>query len=73
MDTATFDLELGRRIRDALQDREIALAEAADRTGIPFSTLWRHLNRGGLTAREVHALAGVLDTSVSDLTALAVA
>lgn len=73
MDTATFDLELGQSIRDRLEAREITLSAAADATGIPFTTLWRHLNRGGLTVREVHALAGVLDTSASDLTALAIA
>lgn len=73
MDTATFDLELGRNIRTTLQERAITLSEAAERTGIPFSTLWRHLNRGGLTIPEVHALAELLGTSVSELTALAVA
>jgi transcriptional regulator with XRE-family HTH domain len=73
MDTAAFDLELGQSIRDRLQAHEITLSDAAEATGIPFSTLWRHLNRGGLTVRELHALAGVLDTSASELTALAVA
>jgi predicted transcriptional regulator len=73
MDTAAFDLELGRRIRGLMEEQNVTLLAAAERTAIPFSTLWRHLNRGGLTIPEVHALAEVLDTSVSDLTALAVA
>lgn len=73
MDHARFDLELGRSILEAMQAAELSIHEAAKTTGIPFSTLWRHLNRGGLTIPEVHALAGLLDTSVSDLTALAVA
>jgi predicted transcriptional regulator len=73
MDTAGFDLELGRRIRTLMEERELTLSDAADRTGIPFSTLWRHLNRGGLTAREVHALAGLLDTSVAALAEMAAA
>ena len=71
MDTATFDLALSSSIRQQLQAREITLSAAVERTGIPFSTLWRHLNRGGLTISEVHAIAGLLDTSVWELTALA--
>lgn len=67
MDTAAFDLELGRRIRTELQAHDITLTDAAEQTGIPFSTLWRHLNRGGLTTRELHALAGLLNTSPSAL------
>jgi transcriptional regulator with XRE-family HTH domain len=73
MDTAGFDLELGRNIRNDLQARDITLAEAAERTGIPYATLWRHLNTGGLSAREVYALAEILGTSVSALTEAAVA
>lgn len=69
MEPATFDLELGRSILDGLRAQDITLVAAADRTGIPVTTLDRHLKRGGITAREAHALAALLDTSVSELAA----
>jgi len=69
MDNATFDKALSQRITNARESAGISLNELSGSTGIPYATLHRKIKQGAgsLSARDVQAIAKVLNVSASTL------
>lgn len=69
MDNETFDKALSKSIREAREIAGISLNALSGKTGIPYATLYRKVQQdtGSLLAKEVHAIAKVLDVSDSEL------
>lgn len=69
MDNATFDKALSQSITNARESAGISLNELSGFTGIPYATLHRKIKQGAgsLSARDVQAIAKVLNVSASTL------
>lgn len=68
--------EVAETLKDAMKAAHMSQREMADRTGIPLTTLNRHLNNDGIEWDEIRAIAttlGVSATSIITDTALRVA
>lgn len=59
--------EVAETIKEAMRAARVSQRDMADRTGIPLSTLNRHLNNSGIEWDEIRAIASVLGTSASSL------
>jgi transcriptional regulator with XRE-family HTH domain len=71
MDSTTYAAQVADNIRQAIAGHGVTIREAAERAGIPSTTMNRRLaSHGGspFTIREVKALADVLGVSASSLT-----
>lgn len=63
---------LGEVVAEALNQSNITLRQASERTSIPLTTLHRRIRSGsGFTLAETVALAGLLDVAASELVARA--
>lgn len=69
MDSKSFDKALTQSIREARESAGISLNALSGKSGIPYATLYRKVEQdsGSLTARDVHAIAKVLNISARDL------
>ena len=68
--------EVAATLKDAMKAARVSQREMADRTGIPLTTLNRHLNNDGIEWDEIRAITTALGTSASSIitdTALRVA
>lgn len=59
--------EVAATLKDAMRAAGVSQREMADRTGIPLTTLNRHLNNDGIEWDEIRAIASVLGTSASSI------
>lgn len=69
MDNALFDKILISRINQVRETAGISLNALADSAGIPYSTLYRKVEKGtgSLLAKEVHSIAKALNVTDSDI------
>lgn len=64
--------QLAILVSQAMSRNHMSLRELADTTGIPTTTLHRRIHaHSAFTFSELHAIAKVLDTTVTDLVAQA--
>ena len=59
--------EVAATLKDAMKAAGVSQRDMAERTGIPLTTLNRHLNNGGIEWDEIRSIASVLGTSASSL------
>lgn len=69
MGNTPMTARLAEVLNRQLQEANLSVSETSRKTGIPYPTLYRRLhNQGhGLTIDETERLAGVLDTTPTDL------
>jgi predicted transcriptional regulator len=65
MDTSRTRSVLARIIGDAIEDAGLSIARVAEKTGIPYATLYRKLHAGSdFTFAELSAIASVVGGDV---------
>ncbi len=71
MDTIKYSKAVAKNVESAIKACGFTWVEAADRTGIPRTTLMRHINSpefSPFNIAELHKVAVIAKTSVADLT-----
>jgi hypothetical protein len=64
MDHVNPEQMLSDAVRDAIMSTLGSVRSAADRTGIPYTTLDRRLTRGGWAVTELRRLSAATDTDL---------